>query len=153
MRDRDPLQLPAGQLQRVPASRPGDSSTSRIAWLAASAASLLVMPCSRSAPCITRPTRNTGLNDIDGLWKIAAIRRPRTSRRLALGQAGQLRAVQGDAAADRGADGVRQAEHGERGHGLARAAFPGQPHDLGRAEGQLADVDDLAVAEPHLEVP
>ena len=61
-------------------SRPGDSSTWRIARLAASVASLLDMPCSRSARCTTLPTRNTGLNAVAGLWKIAAIRRPRTSR-------------------------------------------------------------------------
>src|SRR5215472_16256724 len=60
-------------------SRPGESSTWRIARLAASAASSLLIPCSRSARCTTLPTLNTGLNAVDGLWKMAAIRRPRRS--------------------------------------------------------------------------
>ena len=47
---------------------------------AASTASALVIPCSRRVRCTTLPTRNTGLNAIAGLWKMAAIRRPRTAR-------------------------------------------------------------------------
>ncbi len=58
-------------------SRSGASSTWRIARAAASAASARLMPCSRSARSTTLPTLNTGLNAMAGLWKMAAIRRPR----------------------------------------------------------------------------
>ena len=44
---------------------------------------------------------------------------PAYREHLALRHGGELGAVQLDAAADRGADRVRQAEHGERGHRLA----------------------------------
>ena len=44
-------------------------------------ASLPPAPCRRSARRATSPTRNTGLNAIDGLWKIAAIRLPRSPMR------------------------------------------------------------------------
>ena len=52
-----------------------------MARAAASAASALLMPCSRSAPSTTWPTLKTGLKAMAGLWKIAAICRPRRARR------------------------------------------------------------------------
>ena len=78
--DRDPLKLPAGQLRGVPVEQAGGQQHLAHRPAGRLGASLLDMPCSRSARCTTLPSRKTGLNAVAGLWKIAAIRRPRTSR-------------------------------------------------------------------------
>ena len=64
-------------------------------------ASLLVMPCSRSARCTTLPTRNTGLNAGRRALEDRRDPAPAHLAQLALGQPGQLGAVQRDAAAAR----------------------------------------------------
>src|SRR5581483_9282558 len=62
-------------------SRSGASSTPRSASSARARASRrLGAPCRSSDRTNRSPTRNTGLNEATGLWKIIAILRPRTSR-------------------------------------------------------------------------
>ena len=78
-RDRHPLQLAAGQLAGVAAQQVRGQQHLRIAAASRSVASLPASPCWRSARA-RWADRNTGLNAVAGLWKIAAIRRPRRSR-------------------------------------------------------------------------
>ena len=92
------------------------------------------------------------LREVRGRRIAAIFQSPATAQvpQRPLGQAHQLGAVQRDAAAHRGADCVRQAKHRQRGHRLAGSAFPGQPDDLGLAQRQLIDADDLPGAEAHV---
>ena len=110
-------------------------------------------PCCRSARDTIAPTRNTGLKASDGLWKMAAIRPSADGPQPGTGQPGQLLAVQPDRAGDGGPGGLRQPEHGQDRHRLARAALAGQAHDLAAVHGQLGHGCDRLPAEAHPQVP
>ena len=82
-RDHRPLEHAAGQLVRI---RPGDPLGVRQADLGESLGHPLpggAHPpnCSRTTCSIWRPTGNTGLKAVVGLWKIIPTRRPRSRRR------------------------------------------------------------------------
>ena len=80
-RDRHPLQLPAGQLRRVPVQQVRRQQ--HLAHGLGRRVRRLAPGSSRAAAARAArrwPTLNTGLNAMAGLWKIAAIRRPRISR-------------------------------------------------------------------------
>ena len=130
-------------------SRSGESSTSRMACGRA------VGRLAPGQPVLPqRPQRDVA----DPEHRVERHRRALEDRRdpapahipqLAVGQAGQLPAVQLDAAGDGGADRAGQAEHRQRGHRLAGTALAGQPHDLGVAQGQLVHGHHRPGAEAH----